>query len=57
MMLSCVMISEGMVVLGLQPLELMQCLRTPSEMLQGGVQELVILYFAPAVKHVGYREV
>ena len=32
-----------MVVLGLKPSELMQCMRIPSEMVQGGVQQLLIV--------------
>ena len=44
---SCVMILEGMVVLGIPPLELMQCLRPLSELVHSGVQELVILDLVP----------
>ena len=38
MMFACVMIFEVMVVLGLPPSELMQCMRPPSELVHGGVQ-------------------
>ena len=43
MMFSCELILEVMVVLGLTLSELMQCLRPPLELVQVGVQELVIL--------------
>ena len=47
MMFACVLILEFMVVMGLPPLELMQRLRTPSDLVQGGVQELVVLELVP----------
>ena len=42
MMLDRVLILEVMVMMGLPPLELMQCLRPPLEMVQVGVQQLLI---------------
>ena len=43
MMFSSVLILEAMVVLGLKPLELMQYLVPPLELVQGGVKQLLIL--------------
>ena len=43
MMFSCVVILEVMVVLGMLTPELIQCLRPPLELVQGGVQEMIIL--------------
>ena len=43
MMLSFVLILEVMVVLVLPPSELMQCMRLTSELVQVGVQQLLIV--------------
>ena len=43
MMFSCVFILEVMVVLGFPPLEMMQCLIPPLELVHGGVQGLVVV--------------
>ena len=37
------MILEGMVVLGLTPSDMMQCLRLTLDLVQGGVQQLFIV--------------
>ena len=47
MMFACELILEVMVVLLLPLLELMQCMRPTSDLVQGGVQELVILELVP----------
>ena len=47
MMLACVLILEVMVVMGLPPSELMQCLIPPSDLVQVEVQQLLILELIP----------
>ena len=47
MMLDCVMILEVMVVMGLPTLEIMRCLITPLYLVQGGVQQLLIVELIP----------
>ena len=41
MILACMLIFEVMVVLGLPHSEMTHCLRPPSEMVQGGLQQLL----------------
>ena len=43
MMLYCVLILEVIVLLGITPSELMQCLRPPLELVQDEVQQLLIV--------------
>ena len=47
MMLDCVMILEVMVVMVLPTLEIMRCLITPLYLVQGGVQQLLIVELIP----------
>ena len=47
MIFACDLILEVMVVMELPPSELMKCMRPPLELVQGGVQEMVILELVP----------